>query len=91
MLKPCFASLPFQKKKFAVWPAKICLEQVWKTATGLLFKDISVRSSVRSLPVGKAGVERHVRAAARSSGAGTLGRDDENLGLWGCLTTSSAC
>lgn len=62
MLKPCFASLPF-KKKFAVWPAKVCLEQVWKTATGLLFKDISVRSSVRSLPVGKAGVDRHIRAA----------------------------
>lgn len=63
-VKTQFYIFTFKKKKFAVWPAKICLEQVWRTAPGLLLKDVSVRCRVRSVPAGRAGVEGHAGAAA---------------------------
>lgn len=62
-----------------------------KTATGLLFKDTSVRPSVRGLPLGRAGTERLVGAAAWKQWDRHTWESYENRGLQGCLTTLPAC
>jgi len=64
-VKTLFYMFTLTKEKLAVWPAKMCLEQVRKAAPGLLFRDVSVRSRVRSsLLVGRAGAAPEARAAA---------------------------